>query len=93
MPKVELRVKKIQKGKTAGEDEFKEEMMKSGTSLAIALVWKLCNMAFESGVVSEDWKTSETIPVCISKVDRTEGKLYEVASLSVWNTPCKSTNG
>ena len=33
----------------------KREIIKAGDERVVEWLWRLCNMAFESGVVSEDW--------------------------------------
>ena len=41
-------------GKVAGKDEITGEMIKGGGDRVVDWIWRLCNMAFESGVVPED---------------------------------------
>ena len=49
---VEVRVFKIKNEKAAGKDEITGEMIKGGDRV-VDLIWKLCNMAIESGVMPE----------------------------------------
>ena len=35
-------------------------------------IWRMCNMAFESGVVPEGWRSAVIVPLCNGKVERTE---------------------
>ena len=51
---VEVRVGKLKNGKAAGGDEITGEMIKGGGDRVVDLIWRLCNMAFENGVVPED---------------------------------------
>ena len=44
----------LKNGKAAGKDKITGEMIKSGDDRVNDWIWSLCNMAFESGVVSED---------------------------------------
>ena len=39
-------------------------------------IWKLCNMAFESGVVLEDWRSAGIIPLYKGKGERIESWRY-----------------
>ena len=44
-------------------------------------IWKLCNMAFESSVVPEDWRSVVIVPLYKGKEERTEYKNYRDISL------------
>ena len=44
-------------------------------------IWKLCNMAFESGVVLEDWRSAGIIPLYKGKGERIECSNYRSISL------------
>ena len=44
-------------------------------------IWRLCNMVFESGVVPEDWRSAEIVPLYKSKGERTECSNYRGISL------------
>ena len=47
-------------------------------------ILKLCNMAFESGVVPEDWRSAVIVPLYKGKRERTECKNYRsISFLSV----------
>ena len=39
-------------------------------------IWILCNMAFESGVLSEDWRSAVIIPLYKDKGERIECSNY-----------------
>ena len=52
---IEVSVGKLKNGKAAGKDENTGEI-KGGSDRVMDWIWKLCNMAFESGVVPEDSK-------------------------------------
>ena len=51
---VEVRVGKLKNGKAAAKDEITGEMIKGGGDRVVEWIWRLCNMAFEIGVVPED---------------------------------------
>ena len=39
-----------------------QEMMKGGSNRVMDLIWRLSNMAFESGVVPEDTRSAVIVP-------------------------------
>ena len=51
---VESRVRKIKNGK--GADEITGEMVKGAGDRAVDWICRLCNRAFESGLVQQDWR-------------------------------------
>ena len=53
-----MRVGKLKNRKAAGRDEITGEMIKGGGDRVVDWIWRLCNMAFESGVVPEDWRSA-----------------------------------
>ena len=38
-------------------------MIKGGGDKVVDWIWRLCNMASESGVVPEDWRSAEIAPL------------------------------
>ena len=44
---------KLKNGKAAGKDEVTGEKIKGEGNRMVNWIWRLCNMAFESGVVPE----------------------------------------
>ena len=48
---------KLKNRKAAGKDEITREMIKDGGDKLVDWIWRLCNMAFKSGVVPEDWRS------------------------------------
>ena len=52
---VEVRVGKLKNGKATGKYVVTGEMIKDGGNQVLHWIWRLCNMAFESSVVPEDW--------------------------------------
>ena len=42
-------------------------MIKGGGDTVLDCIWRLCNTAFESGVVSEDWRSVVIVPLCKGK--------------------------
>ena len=53
----EVRVAKLKNGKGTGKDEITGEMIKDGGDRIVDWIWRLYNMAFESGVVPKDWRS------------------------------------
>ena len=60
---MEVRVGVLRNGKAVGKDEVTGEIFRSGRELMIDNIWRLCNMTFDSGVVSEDWISAVTVPL------------------------------
>ena len=80
---VEVRVGKFKSGKAAGKDEITGEMIKGRGDRVVDWIWRLCNMAFKSSVVSEDWRSAVIVPMYKGKGERAECKNYRSISLSV----------
>ena len=75
---------KLKNEKDAGKDEITGEMIKGGGGKLVDWVWRLCNMAFESRVVPEDWRSAVIISLYKGKGERTECRNYRgVRLLSV----------
>ena len=49
-----MRVGKLKNEKAVGKDEITGERIKGGGDRVVDWIWRLCNMAFENGVVPED---------------------------------------
>ena len=47
-------MRKLKNRRAISVDEVIEEMIKVGGNMVVDWFWRLCNMSFESGVVSED---------------------------------------
>ena len=47
---------KLKNGKSTSKEEITGEMIKGRGDRGVDWIWRLCNLAFESGVVSEDWR-------------------------------------
>ena len=56
---VEVRVGELKNGK----DEITGEMIKYGGDRVVDWIWRLCNMAFESVMGFEDWRSSVNGPL------------------------------
>ena len=69
---VEVRVPKLKNGKVAGKDEVTGEIIKGGDDRVVDWIWRLCNIVFESGVVSEDWRSAAIVPLYKSIGERIE---------------------
>ena len=67
---VEVRVGKLKYGKATGKEDVTGEMIKGGSRM-VDWIWKLCDMAFESGVVSVDWRSAAIVPLHKGKGERT----------------------
>ena len=78
---VEVRVGKLKNGKAAGKDKVTGEVVKCGGNRVVDWIWRLFNMAFESGTVPEDWRSAVIIPLYKGKGERTECKNYRGISL------------
>ena len=53
---VEVRIGKFKNGKEAGKNNVTKEMIKGSGDRVVDWIWRLCNMAFESVIVPEDWR-------------------------------------
>ena len=67
-----MRVGKLKNGKVIGKDKITGEITKGGGERVVDWIWRLYNMAFESGVVLEDWKSAMIVPLYKGKGERTE---------------------
>ena len=56
-------------------------MVKGGGDVVVEWIWRLCNMAFESGIVPEEWRSAVIVSLFKSKKERTECKNYRGISL------------
>ena len=72
---------KLKNGKAAGKDEITVEMIKGGGDRVADWIWRLCNMAFESCIVPEDWRSAVIVPLYKGKGERTKCKNYRGISL------------
>ena len=75
-----MKVAKLKNGKATGNEEITGEMIEGGGDRVVDWIWRLCNMAFESGVMPEDWR-SVIFPLYKGKGERTECKNYRGISL------------
>ena len=56
-------------------------MIKGVGDRVVDCIWRLCNLAFESGVVSEDWISAVIVPLYKGNGEMTECKNYRGISL------------
>ena len=56
-------------------------MIKRGTDRVVDWIWRLRNMAFESEVVPEDWRSAMIVPLYKGKVERI---IIEVLACLAW---------
>ena len=73
---VEVRVGKLKNEKATGKDEVTGEMIKGGGNRVVDWIWRLCNMAFESGVVPEDWRSAVIVLLYKGKGERAQYSNY-----------------
>ena len=74
----------LKNGKTAGKDEITGQMVKGEGDMVVDSIWRLCNTAFEIGVVPENWRSAVIVPLYKSKEERTECKNYRgISQLSM----------
>ena len=78
---VEVRSIKLKNGKAAVKDEITGEMIKGGGDRVVNWIWRLCNMAFESSGMPEEWRSAVIVPLYLSKRKRTECMNYRGISL------------
>ena len=64
---VEVRLGKLKNGMAAGKDEVTGEMIKGGGERVVDWIWRMCNMAFENGVVPEDWRSAMIVTLYKAK--------------------------
>ena len=69
--RTEVEVGELKNGKAAGKDEITGEMIKHGGDRVVDWIWRLCNMAFVSGVVPEDWRSAVIVLLYNGKEERT----------------------
>ena len=67
---------KLKNGEAAGKDEVTGEKVKGGSNRVLDWIWRLCNMAFESGGAPEDWRSALIFPLYKGKGKRTECSNY-----------------
>ena len=63
---------KLKNRNAAGKNEVTGDMVKGGGNMVVDWIWRLCNIDFESGVVSEDRRSTLIIPLYKGKGERTE---------------------
>ena len=94
---VEVRVRKLKNGKAAGKDEVTGKMIKGGGNWVVEWIWRLCNMASESGVVLEEWRSAVIVPLYKCKGERSECSNYRAISLlsvvgkNICRDPCRQS--
>ena len=76
LEEVEVRVRKIKNGEVAGKDKITGEIINGGGDRVVDWIWRLRNMAFESGAVPKVWRYSVIVPLHKDKEERTECKNY-----------------
>ena len=58
-----MRVGKLKNGNSASKDEITGEMIKGGGDRVVDWIWRLCNMAFGSGLFPKDWRSAVIVPL------------------------------
>ena len=59
-------------------------MIKGGSDRVIDWIWRLCNIAFESGVVLEDWRYAVIFHCTSLKKRGLNVRTIEVLACKVW---------
>ena len=67
---------KHKNGKAAGKDEVTGGMIKGGGNRLVDWIWRIRYMAFETGVLPEDWRSAVIVPQYKGKGERTECSNY-----------------
>ena len=78
---IEVRMGKLKNGKAAGKEKVTGEVVKGRGDIVVDLIWRLFLMAFESGVVPENWIYVVIILFFKGKGERTEYNNYRGMSL------------
>ena len=73
---VEVRVGKLKNGKAEDKDEIIGEIIRGEGDRAVDWIWRVCNMAFESGDVPEGRRSAVIVPFYKGKGERTECRNY-----------------
>ena len=76
-----MRVGKLKNEKSVDGDEITGKMIKSGSDRVVDWIWRLCNRAFENGIVPEDCRSAVIVPLYKGKGERNECKNYGGISL------------
>ena len=63
---------KLKNGKAAGKDDITGKLIKGEGNRVLDWIWRLYNMAFESGVELENWRSAVIIPLYKSIGERRE---------------------
>ena len=75
------RVKKLKNGKAAGIYGITGEMIKNGGESVIDWIWKLCNKAFNEGVVPKDCRRAVIVHLYKGKREKGNCRNYRGISL------------
>ena len=81
-----MRVGKLKNGKSTGKDEITGEMIKSGGDRVVDWIWRLCNMAFENGIVmgtEVPYRPSNIQNMKLNKIGKDNAK-YELCKVRKW---------
>ena len=71
-----MRVGKFKNRMAEGKDEITGETIKRGGEKVVDWIWRVCNMAFESGFLPEYWRSSVIVPLYKGKGEKNECKNY-----------------
>ena len=75
---------KLKNRKSADKDEVTGEMIGGGGDRVVDWIWRLSNMAFESGVMSEDWRSAMIILLYKVKEERMKCSPYRGINFLMW---------
>ena len=76
-----MRVGNLKDVTAAGKDQITGEMIKGGSDRVVDWILRLCNIAFESDAVPEDWRSAVIVPLYKGKEEKTDCKNYRGISL------------
>ena len=71
---------KLKNGKAAGKD-VTGDILKGEGDMVVDCIWSQCNMAFESSVGPEDWRSAVIAPLYKGKGEKTKCSNYRGISL------------
>ena len=81
LSEVKKALMKVKMGKAAGVDGVTGEMLRFGGEVVSRWLWTICKVAWEKGVVPEEWMNAVIVPIYKGKGDKRECGNYRGVSL------------
>ena len=72
-----MSVGKLKNGMVVAKDGIKGDTIKNGGELGIDWTWRLCNIAFENGLIPEDWRSTVIVLLYKDKGEMNECENYK----------------